>query len=99
VANDLVSINSERTLTPEQHCDLADVPPELEWLANITNAKTRRAYKVDVAEFFSFTNLKDPNALRMGDARAWGCLAQGHGSPEPCSDLGPPQAFGPLFAL
>jgi integrase/recombinase XerD len=64
VANELVSINSERTLTPEQYRDLADVPPELEWLANITNAKTRRAYKVDVAEFIAFTNLKDHSALR-----------------------------------
>jgi integrase/recombinase XerD len=64
VANELVSINSEHTLTPEQYRDLADVPPELEWLANITNAKTRRAYKVDVAEFITFTNLKDHSALR-----------------------------------
>jgi len=64
VANELVSINSERTLTPDQYRDLADVPPELEWLANITNAKTRRAYKVDVAEFITFTNLKDHSALR-----------------------------------
>jgi len=24
-------------LTPAQYSDLADVPPELEWLANITN--------------------------------------------------------------
>ena len=51
-------------LTPVQFADLADVPPELEWLANITNAKTRRAYKVDVAEFIAFTNLKDQSALR-----------------------------------
>jgi integrase/recombinase XerD len=64
VANELVSINSERSLTSEQYRDLADVPPELEWLANITNAKTRRAYKVDVAEFITFTNLKDHSALR-----------------------------------
>ena len=64
MANELVSINSERTLTPDQYRDLADVPPELEWLANITNAKTRRAYKVDVAEFITFTNLKDHSALR-----------------------------------
>jgi integrase/recombinase XerD len=44
--------------------DLADVPPELEWLANITNAETRRAYNVDIAEFIAFTNLKDHSALR-----------------------------------
>jgi hypothetical protein len=53
VSNELVSIKSARTLTTEQYRDLADVPPELEWLANITNAKTRRAYKVDVAEFMA----------------------------------------------
>jgi hypothetical protein len=27
----------KRTLTPAQFGDLADVPPELEWLANLTN--------------------------------------------------------------
>jgi integrase/recombinase XerD len=64
VAKELVSINSERTLTPKQYSDLVDVPPELEWLANITNTKTRRAYKVDVAEFITFTNLKIHSALR-----------------------------------
>lgn len=45
-------------LTPAQFGQLADVPPELQWLANITNAKTRRAYKIDVAEFFAFAGLK-----------------------------------------
>jgi site-specific recombinase XerD len=64
VANELGTINSERTLTQEQYRDLADVPPELESLANITNAKTRRAYKVDVAEFIAFTNLRDHSAFR-----------------------------------
>jgi integrase/recombinase XerD len=64
VANELVSIDSERTLTTEQYKALADVPPEIEWLANITNAKTRRFYKSDVSEFLAFTNLKDHSALR-----------------------------------
>ncbi len=39
-------------------------PPEVEWLANITNPKTRRFYKNDVSEFVSFTGLKDSAALR-----------------------------------
>lgn len=51
-------------LTPEQFCDLADVPPEIEWLANITNAKTRRFYKSDVAEFSLFTGLRASAELR-----------------------------------
>lgn len=53
-----------RTLTPAQYSDLADVPPEIEWLANITNTKTRRAYKIDVSEFSAFTGLNDPILLR-----------------------------------
>ena len=64
MANEILRINSERTLTPEQYRDLADVPPELEWLANITNAKTRRAYKVDVAEFMAFSGLTETKSLR-----------------------------------
>ena len=50
MAKDLVAVE-RRALTPAQFGDLADVPPELEWLANITNPKTRRAYKNDVREF------------------------------------------------
>jgi hypothetical protein len=64
VANELVGINGERTLTPDQSRDLAGVPPELEWLANITNAKTRRFDKSDVSEFLGFAGLKDFTAIR-----------------------------------
>ena len=64
MANELVSIDSERTLTTDQYKALADVPPETEWLANIANDKTRRFYKSDVAEFIAFTGLKDSPALR-----------------------------------
>ena len=51
-------------LTPAQYGDLADVPPEIEWLANITNPKTRRAYKIDVSEFSAFARLGGPAELR-----------------------------------
>ncbi|MCA9468322.1 MAG: tyrosine-type recombinase/integrase [Nitrospira sp.] len=51
-------------LTPGQIEKLADVPPEIEWLANITNDKTRRAYKIDVDEFFHFRRLRKPEDLR-----------------------------------
>ncbi len=51
-------------LTPEQFTDLADVPPEIEWLANITNDKTRRAYRSDVEEFILFTGVREPAGLR-----------------------------------
>lgn len=51
-------------LTPAQFEQLANVPPELEWLANITNDKTRRAYKIDVSEFAKFLGLKRPEEFR-----------------------------------
>src|SRR5258705_11460574 len=60
---DLVPAKS-RSLTRAQFEDLASVPPEEEWLANITNAKTRRAYKNDVREFITYTGLKSYAELR-----------------------------------
>src|SRR5208337_2370263 len=54
----------KRALTAAQYGDLAEVPPELEWLANITNPKTRRAYKIDVGEFSAFVGLRGPAELR-----------------------------------
>jgi integrase/recombinase XerD len=54
----------KRSLTPTQFEQLAAVPPEEEWLANITNAKTRRAYKNDVREFIAYAGLRDYGSLR-----------------------------------
>jgi len=57
VAYELVSIDSERVLTLEQYEALADASPDVEWLANITNAKTRILtaapiqYAIDLARF------------------------------------------------
>lgn len=64
MASDLIPLIGKQTLTPAQYSDLSDVPPELEWLANITNPKTRRAYKMDVKEFSAFTGLHQPTGLR-----------------------------------
>src|SRR6202011_3304626 len=60
---DLVPLK-KHSLTRAQFEQLTDVPPEEEWLANITNLKTRRAYKEDVREFISFTALQDYMGLR-----------------------------------
>lgn len=40
------------------------MPPEVEWLANITNQKTLHAYKLDVKEFSTFTGLTETIQLR-----------------------------------
>src|ERR1700740_1349153 len=58
----LVPLKKPR-LTPAQFEQLADVAPEEEWLANITNLKTRRAYKEDVREFIAFTALQNYKSL------------------------------------
>jgi hypothetical protein len=68
MAKDLVAVE-KRALTPAQFGELADVPPELEWLANITNPHTRRAYKNDVDEFVAFSGLRSFAELR-GISRA-----------------------------
>jgi integrase/recombinase XerD len=53
---DLVPLK-KHSLTRTQFEQLADVPPEEEWLANITNLKTRRAY-IGNALFYAFDPLK-----------------------------------------
>jgi integrase/recombinase XerD len=63
MAKELVAVEKS-ALTPAQYGQLAEVPPELEWLANITNAKTRRAYRNDVGEFSAFAGLRGPAELR-----------------------------------
>ncbi len=51
-------------LTRAEYQKLADVPPELEWFANIDNAKTRRAYKIDIEDFTSLMGIRAPEAMR-----------------------------------
>lgn len=51
-------------LTPTQFQTLADVPPEIEWFANLTNANTRRAYRQDITDFMSFAGLHRPEQFR-----------------------------------
>jgi len=77
-----------RSLTPAQYGALADVPPEIEWLANITNPKTRRAYKNDVSEFSAFTGLRRPAELRTvtrAHVIAWRKDLEARRLPEPLS--------------
>lgn len=49
--------NLARTrLTAVEFQGLADVPPEAEWFANINNPQTRRAYRIDLREFYRSTS-------------------------------------------
>ena len=53
-----------RLLTAAEFHQLADVPPEVEWFANITNAHTRRAYENAVRGFMQFAGIRRPEEFR-----------------------------------
>jgi integrase/recombinase XerD len=53
-----------RFLTAAAFHRLADVPPELEWFANLGNAATRRAYENALKDFMQFTGIVKPQEFR-----------------------------------
>ena len=55
---------STRLLTQADFQRLADVPPEVEWFANIDNKSTRRAYKNALKDFMTFTGIQRPEEFR-----------------------------------
>ena len=56
--------SSGSLLTREEFARLADVPPEAEWFANITNDNTRRAYRNDLRQFMIFVGITGPDEFR-----------------------------------
>lgn len=54
-----------RVLTAAEFRGLSDVPPEVEWFANITNPNTRRAYQNDVRDFMLFAGIREPQEFRI----------------------------------
>jgi site-specific recombinase XerD len=55
---------AERLLTAAEFHRLKDVPPEVEWFANITNPHTRRAYENALKDFMRFTGIVRPEEFR-----------------------------------
>ena len=55
---------ANRLLTAAEFHRLADVPPEVEWFANLSNPSTRRAYENAVRDFMRFTGIKRPEEFR-----------------------------------
>ena len=53
-----------RLLTAAEFHRLADVPPEVEWFANISNARTRRVYENAVRDFMRFAGIARPEEFR-----------------------------------
>lgn len=64
--NSLQTIPSEsRLLTAEDFLRLSDVPPEVEWFANLTNKATRRAYENAIKDFMQFTGIQQADEFRV----------------------------------
>jgi len=56
---------ADRLLTAARFQQLADVPAELEWFANLGNASTRRAYENALQDFMRFTGIARPEEFRI----------------------------------
>src|SRR5580700_7260660 len=55
---------ADRLLTAAEFQKLADVPPEVEWFANISNRHTRRAYENAVKDLMRFAGIFRPEEFR-----------------------------------
>ena len=70
----LTTTHEPRALTASEFRQLAEVPAEVEWFANIDNPRTRRAYQIDLAEFMAFVGIQRPEEFRIvtrGHVIAW----------------------------
>jgi site-specific recombinase XerD len=52
-------------LTRAEFQNLAAVPAEVEWFANIDNKRTRRAYQIDMRDFMGFVGIRRPEEFRI----------------------------------
>src|ERR1035438_4425666 len=64
MGNGVLAVRPVSTLSDEQFAQLADVPPEAEWFANLSNLNTRRAYRSDVRSFMGFLGIEQSQDLR-----------------------------------
>jgi site-specific recombinase XerD len=53
-----------RLLSAAEFQRLTDVPPEVEWFANIRNPHTKRAYENAIKDFMLFVGIKKPEEFR-----------------------------------
>lgn len=61
-------------LSAAEFAQLAEVPPEAQWFANLSSAHTRRAYQADLKSFMRFAGLVAPEdfrAVSRGHVLAW----------------------------
>ena len=84
--------SGRRLISAAEFQELAEVPAAAEWLANIDNPNTRRAYRRDVGEFMSMLGIRDFVELplvRRAHVIAWRKMleARGLGAATRCRKL------------
>jgi integrase/recombinase XerD len=63
--NDVEVVKEQgRALTAAEFYKLAELPPEIEWFANLRNPNTRKAYQNDLGEFRRFVGIAQPEEFR-----------------------------------
>src|SRR5918992_6125902 len=65
-----VTVSSRTAVEPVSVAVLAMIPEEDVWLASRKSARTRRAYRTDVAHFMRTFNIRSADELRKVDHRA-----------------------------
>jgi site-specific recombinase XerD len=63
-SNQVAPARASRLLTAAAFHQLADVPPAVEWFANLTNRHTRRVYQNAISDFMRFTGIVRPAEFR-----------------------------------
>ena len=82
MADHTLITQNRRSLTPAEFYELSDIPPELEWLGNLDNKNTRKAYERDVRDFLAFMGFAGPGELRRvsrAHVIAWRKALEGRG--------------------
>ena len=63
-ANRGISQSLPRVLSAPEFQQLAQVPPEAQWFANLDSFQTKRAYQSDLRAFMAFTGIVQPEEFR-----------------------------------
>ena len=64
-SKELAVESANRLLTREQFQGLAQLPPEIEWFANLQNPRTKRAYANDLNDFRMFVGIEQVEEFRI----------------------------------
>ncbi len=71
----ITGTGNNHLLSRAEFAQLAEVPPEIEWFANIGNPRTRRAYMSDLRDFMGFVGIPPARGVSHRVQGPRDCLA------------------------